>query len=226
MSSALQNRLVGTIIVVALAVIFLPDLLDGEKQTSQDQFESIPEQPKMSNVSNTEEFPVEQVKQEVSRKVEIVPDVATDDFEIDQVEQNDDPSSTVKQQDVVSNTTSENTDANKNTSREIDRPVEDKVEINNNAQSNPSQIDSRLLAKAGWVVQLGVFRHQKNVSELLSTLRKAGYQAFSRPVQTSSGELTKVFVGPELNKQKLQNALPQLRELTKLQGRVTPFTVK
>ncbi|MFA3789776.1 SPOR domain-containing protein [Aliiglaciecola sp. SL4] len=224
MSSALQNRLVGTIIVVALAVIFLPDLLDGKKETSQDLFESIPTQPKMLDVKQTEDFPVEQVKQEVTPKVEIVPDVANDDFEID--ENQSPPVDTVEQQNLADTGTSKKTETKKIPPNEVDRPIEDVVEIKDGIQNNPSEIDSRLLAKAGWVVQLGVFRHQKNVSELLSTLRKAGYQAFSRPVQTSTGELTKVFVGPELNKQKLQKAVPHLRELTKLQGRVTPFTVK
>lgn len=211
MTSALQNRLVGTIIIVALAVIFLPDLLDGEKQTSQDLFDSIPEQPLMRDVQKAEDFPTEQVKQDVSRKVEIVPDVATDDFEINQDEDNVNLSADVMPQ----REKQDNANA-----ADIDRPIEDKVDV------NPMGNDDRLLAQAGWVIQLGVFRHQKNVSELLSQLRKAGYQAFSRPVQTSTGELTKVFVGPELQKEKLQQAVPHLRELTKLQGRVTPFTVK
>jgi DedD protein len=84
----------------------------------------------------------------------------------------------------------------------------------------------RLLASAGWVVQLGSFRHQKNVKDLLNLLEKAGYRAFSRPVKTNSGTLTKVFVGPELQKVNLDNALSHLKELTNLQGRVTPFTVQ
>ncbi|MEN8814987.1 MAG: SPOR domain-containing protein, partial [Glaciecola sp.] len=42
MNTALQNRLVGTILVVALAVIFLPDLLDGQKQVQQDIQINIP----------------------------------------------------------------------------------------------------------------------------------------------------------------------------------------
>ena len=50
--------------------------------------------------------------------------------------------------------------------------------------------------------------------------------AFSRQVQTSSGLLTKVFVGPDLQKDKLDKALSHLKEITALQGRVTPFTVQ
>jgi len=45
LASPLQNRLVGTIILVALAVIILPDVLDGEKAETVEEFETIPLQP-------------------------------------------------------------------------------------------------------------------------------------------------------------------------------------
>ncbi|MGM0481096.1 MAG: SPOR domain-containing protein [Pseudomonadota bacterium] len=48
MASPLQNRLVGTLILVALAVIILPDVLDGEKAETVEDFESIPLQPEQS----------------------------------------------------------------------------------------------------------------------------------------------------------------------------------
>ena len=76
-----------------------------------------------------------------------------------------------------------------------------------------------------WVIQLGSFRHQKNVKQLLDKLENAGYRAFSRPIETSSGPLTKVFVGPNLNKRELDGALSHLQELTGLRGKVTRFSV-
>ena len=45
MSTPFQNRLVGTIIVAAAVVIFLPDVLDGKKNTNQTDFEAIPKAP-------------------------------------------------------------------------------------------------------------------------------------------------------------------------------------
>lgn len=221
MSSALQNRLVGTIIVVALAVIFLPDILDGEKQTNQDLFVELPTPPQMKPVRESESFPSEQVKQQVARQVEIVPDVATDDFDIGEQPQEQVAQLDIEEQPTSSPAQSQVASAAANEVQ--DRPVEDIPASTPTSQRIPS--DS-LLEEAGWVVQLGVFRHQKNVRELLNTLKTAGYRAFSRPVKTSTGELTKVFVGPELDKANLETALPHLRELTKLQGRITPFTVK
>lgn len=45
MASQLQNRLVGSIILIALAVIILPELFDGKPQQQQESFETIPLQP-------------------------------------------------------------------------------------------------------------------------------------------------------------------------------------
>lgn len=45
MSSPLQNRVVGTLILVALAVIIIPDLLDGEKVGGVEPMETIPLKP-------------------------------------------------------------------------------------------------------------------------------------------------------------------------------------
>ncbi len=232
MTTALKNRLVGTIIIVALAVIFLPDILDGKKQTTQDLFVDLPEQPETKSVQSVPNFPTEQIKQETQTKVEVVPDVATDDFDIDDQANalSDDASSEINNDELTAVQKGQ-VDAQQMTNQSaeaIDRKIPDPAieqpdetqEIVNNS------LNESLLEEAGWVVQLGVFRHQKNVRELLSQLRNAGYRAFSRPVQTSSGELTKVFVGPDLEKESLEKALPHLRSLTKLQGRITPFTVK
>lgn len=58
MASPLQNRLVGTIILVALAVIILPDVLDGEKTETVEDFETIPLRPEQqSSLQQPEALP-------------------------------------------------------------------------------------------------------------------------------------------------------------------------
>jgi DedD protein len=220
-SSALQNRLVGTAIVVAIVVIFLPDLLDGKQESKRNLFVELPQKPPMKTLQSPSPFDTDRVKEAATRKVEIISEQAVDD-------------------NIASNLS-----AGRNAeSRNIDVQVPDiyqesesvsvaqasktvKPKVSSLQQQTVVEQDvERLLASAGWVVQLGSFRHQKNVKELLNRLEKAGYRAFSRPVVTNSGTLTKVFVGPDLQKSNLDDALSHLKELTKLQGRVTPFTVQ
>ena len=80
MSSALKNRLVGTIIIVALAVIFLPDFLDGKKQTNREPFVSIPANPPKKPIVEPEAFPTNRVANAAQRPVELEDDVPVDDM--------------------------------------------------------------------------------------------------------------------------------------------------
>ena len=79
MTSALKNRLVGTIIVVALAVIFLPDFLDGKKQTNREPFVSVPANPPKKPIVEPESFPSERVAKAAVPAVEIQDETALDD---------------------------------------------------------------------------------------------------------------------------------------------------
>ncbi|MDN6450577.1 MAG: cell division protein DedD, partial [Enterobacterales bacterium] len=57
MASKFQNRLVGTVIIVALGVIVLPGLLDGQKKHYQDEFAAIPLVPKPGEDDPTDVIP-------------------------------------------------------------------------------------------------------------------------------------------------------------------------
>lgn len=192
MTSALSNRLVGTVIVVALAVIFLPDFLDRKKETNNDAFVSVPATPAKKPIVNPEPFPTERVAGVTQRPLEVVDEPAVDDSQTQ---------------------TAASAEAAKT-------QVEDKL-----ASQTVVEKPSAEPQDGSWVVQLGSFRHQKNVGQLLEKLEKAGYRAFSRPIETRSGPLTKVFVGPDINKDKLQKALPHLQDITGLKGKVAPFKV-
>ena len=199
MAAALKNRLVGTVILVAVAVIILPDMLDGKKSSNGDMFVNVPAAPAKKPIVNPEPFPDERVVASAQRPVEIVNEKPVDE-----------PGSPVES---VPEASSDST-AQVNNSPNDDLARQTVVEAPEESEQNNS-----------WVIQLGSFRHQKNVKQLLDKLENAGYRAFSRPIETSSGPLTKVFVGPNLNKRELDGAISHLQELTGLRGKVTRFSV-
>ena len=199
MAAALKNRLVGTVILVAVAVIIIPDMLDGKKSSNGDMFVNVPAAPAKKPIVNPEPFPDERVVASAQRPVEIVNEKPVDE-----------PGSPVES---VPETSSDST-AQVNNSPNDDLARQTVVEAPEESEQNNS-----------WVIQLGSFRHQKNVKQLLDKLESAGYRAFSRPIETSSGPLTKVFVGPNLNKRELDGAISHLQELTGLRGKVTRFSV-
>lgn len=61
MASQLQNRIVGSIILIALAVIILPELLDGKQVKEQQELAAIPMQPDAEVVEKTVLLPSEEL---------------------------------------------------------------------------------------------------------------------------------------------------------------------
>ncbi|MGQ8365619.1 SPOR domain-containing protein [Glaciecola sp. 1036] len=206
MTSALKNRLVGTIIVVALVVILLPELLDGEKQVNNQAFLDVPEMPPEKTIDEVEKLDVETIKSVATRPMEIVDEEPVDDVYAPDSEPTDGAASAENLKDPEANT--EIIQATESTTEQVTEP-EPEIQVQD----------------SGWVVQLGSFSNQANVKKLIRTLTNAGYRVYSRPIETKVGKLTKVFVGPELERSELEKAIPHLKELTGLTGKITEFEV-
>lgn len=206
MSTPFQNRLVGTIIVAAVAIIFLPDVLDGDKKTYQDNFETIPKAPQVDFPPANKAFPQEKLSN-LPKEI-ISDDVALDGGgALDASEALIEKGITVSTLDKEPSFTADSTQAA--TKKTLDLVAK--------------KVPSTAVPKQAWVIQLGSFRHQNNVDDLVSKLKKEGYTAFTKPIKTKNGKLTKVFVGPELIKSSLEEKLPALKKLTNVQGKVARF---
>ncbi|GLR69450.1 SPOR domain-containing protein [Agaribacter marinus] len=211
MSSALKNRVVGTIIVVALAVILLPQFLDGEKNVNNKTFVNVPEAPEDLSLKKASEFDTEAVAQAVNRPLQIL-----DEQPLDGVVSSASDSELVEPSTDGAQAAAQN-DVNESEPERSDADIQTNTE-----QSVVPEIDVK---ESGWVIQLGSFSDEANARKLMRSVKGAGYRTYSRPIQTRMGVLTKVFVGPELVKSELENALPHLKEITGLSGKITEFEV-
>jgi DedD protein len=227
LSNALQNRLVGTVILVAVTVIFLPDYLDGEKQKNTETFIDFPRTSSDLSAQAPEIFPSEEIAAATRKEVVILDEQALDavlesgNTTIDESATKTDNESLSQSDPADKSALSAQDDINRKKQAAVQQAQDGSLAQQTVAKSTASKAQEN----AGWVVQLGSFGNQKNVNDLLRKLEKAGYRSFSRKVQTSAGRLTKVFVGPELDKEKLDLALPHLKETTGLTGKVTTFDV-
>jgi len=91
-----------------------------------------------------------------------------------------------------------------------------------------SQVSRKLpeaIANEAWVIHLGSFKNKDNVEQLLNKLKAQNYIAFTRPIKTKQGTLTKVIIGPELIKSAMVKKIPALKKLTGIQGKVAYFNV-
>lgn len=203
-NSGFINRLVGTSIVVIAAIVFIPNILDGEKVHYKEGFKAIPER---------SEFKTIDLQQSIDQKVADAQPLKED--KIEDIQPDD---TAYEQQNSVTQTG--------NTAQPA--MVEAVIPDTNNTvtvKNTPMRQTNENLTSMAYVIQLGSFSHAANVKALQAKLKAKGFKTFTRPVKTPNGTLTKVFVGPSLNKQELQSQLPALKELTKLNGKVTQFEV-
>lgn len=196
MTARFKHRLLGTSILVMAGIIFLPDLLDGEKHVTKDDFQVIPDRPEFQGVQPLEPFD-ENAFATALAEAAATSDAAseTSTAEVSEpIEANALPSQNYAQVTVGAVSDAATTVSTEQVARPVTTP-------------NASQ--------AAWVVRVGSFGNSQNANALVLKLRDAGFTTFTRSITNSAGQqLTSVFVGPEIKRDRLEQGLPKLQQLT------------
>ena len=257
MASKFQNRLVGTVILVALVVIFLPDLMDGNKLEQKDEaFANIPLRPELEpakpelQVSAASTLPAEHLasQQQASAaqqwQVEEIGNTVTLANNGQQAQQ---PATAPTTQPVTQPAVQPKPQpkpevvAQKPVEQPKPKPVPPKpVEVKKPEPSKPQVgqiktmddlIASKMTtpapaaapAQGSWILQLGAFKNAESVNALVSKLRAAGYSAQTSPRTPVQGQITRVFIGPDVSKARLQGMQSKISQMTGLGGSVVAY---
>jgi len=188
---AIKQRLIGTVVIGCLAIIFIPVLLDGEGVSPPEMTGSIPDSPPMPVIPV-----IEPVRPAIS-------------------------SDTVSIAETRAETRAE-------TSAETNTELSRQATNAGTAQAPPAP-EKPTLDTAGvpetWTVRLGSFAEKSNAEALVSRLRAQKYKGFSRPLNSSRGLLTGVYVGPVLTESEAGRLQQELAEEFELEGVVVQFTI-
>ncbi|MCG5374954.1 cell division protein DedD [Serratia marcescens] len=87
----------------------------------------------------------------------------------------------------------------------------------------PKPAEEKAPAGQAYVVQLGALKNAAKANEIVASLRLSGYRAFTVPSTPVQGQITRIYVGPDASRQKLQAALPSLNSISGLSGQVKPY---
>lgn len=202
MNQGTKQRIVGTVVLLALALIFLPIIFDGEGSYQAPASSRIPDAPIISILPEpTQSRPVivgnvETIEPEVAATVPLIEEVT---------EPVDEPSVALVTQEPVSDV--EITESAPIFSREV-----------------PQLSDAGL--PQAWVVRLGSFSDTENASNLVTRLQDAGYKAYSRVMRSSQENLTGVFVGPWLDRGQVNEYQQKLQEEFSLAGLVVRYELE
>ncbi|MGI2178540.1 SPOR domain-containing protein [Shewanella frigidimarina] len=203
MNRQFQNRLVGTIVLVALGVIFLPDLLDGKKTQVVEEFTEIPLRPAQSSASN-----------KVNSDNNAEP---AEEFQVLTITEPQDLSN-----DIVALGEAE---PKKESRQAVKQPAPAPAKITTAVKKPEPQVVNKVKPPitAGFTLQLGGFNNITNVKALIAQLRKAGFNAYTLPKVPVEGKLTRVFVGPEVSEEKLKARQQPIFKLTGLKGKIVAY---
>lgn len=192
----LKQRLVGAIVLVALAVIFIPLFLSGERDDGAPLFGSkLPSKP--DELTNMQ-------RQELAHTVP--PPAAPS--EIRTLVDRDSPPAAVTDTPTTPLST---TPSDKPGAKEKDKPAAsapDPAKEDKPAPSGPH----------GWVVQIGSFSNKTNALKLRDKVRGQGFQAFVEAVTNADGRVFRVRVGPEAERSKAEALKTQLASKAKVKG--------
>lgn len=245
MSSQFHNRLVGTVVLVALGVIFLPDILDGKKDRQEEQFSEIPLRPTVIEQQKADDDMFEVLSAEDAAalsgadvalaetgnnadsdksaaiakqdvKTDVKPEVKKPEVKQAEVKK---PEAKPEPKKEPPKATVKTEPAKK---AETKAPTVAKTE-KPKAETPKASAVSRDSLKSGFTLQLGSFNNATNVKALIAQLRKSGFKAYTIPENPKDGVLTKVFVGPDVSEAKLKKIQVEVENLTRLKGWIVPF---
>ncbi|AHG18781.1 cell division protein DedD [Chania multitudinisentens RB-25] len=236
MASKFQNRLVGTVILVALGVIILPGLLDGKKKHYEDEFAAIPLVPKPGDVHETDMPPANQAlpAQPPEGAGALVEQQAATEAAAQQAAnqaREQQPVAVVEPPPLIETTP---VPPPKQKPAEV-KPEEvkpkplppPKVEPKPEVKPEPKPVaEEKAPVGQAYVVQLGALKNAAKANEIVASLRLSGYRAYTVPTTPVQGELTRIYVGPEASKQKLQSSLPELNAISGLSGQVKAYSAR
>ena len=227
MASKFQNRLVGTIVLVALGVIILPGLLDGQKKHYQDEFAAIPLVPKPGDRDEPDMLPAatqalpSQPPEGAAEEVR-AGDAAAPSLDPSRIPVNNN-SFDVVQEPVVAPKPQP-----KPQPKPVEKPQPQPQQQQVAAQTPPpkpqQQAEIPVPTGKAYVVQLGALKNADKVNEIVGKLRASGFKVYTSPSTPVQGKITRILVGPDTSKDKLKGQLGELKQISGLSGVVMGYS--
>lgn len=199
MERALKERIIGAVILVSVAVLLVPVFLDGPPSEAEivSQSVALPGQA----AQKTQTIVLDRDREEP------VPST-----------QSSRPADQQSEAQAQESAPSPRPVAQTPLPKPVEQPREEPPE---QEQKKPEPVETATSTTGMWAVQLGSFGNQQNAERLAAELRKQGFAAFLSKLMTSSGELHRVRVGPQKDRESAE-AMAQRLQSAGHKGQVIP----
>lgn len=191
MDDKLKQRLIGALVLIIAAVVFLPMLLSGQDETVSVEVQ-VPEQPEMSSEPIASPAPIELPAQE--------------------------PVSDIPESDVIPMPPPVDEQV-------AEAPVEQAPEAGPPAEPEaPAAAPATPAVTQGdWVIQLGSFSATANAEGFQQKLEEQGYNAYTVTATADGKDITRVYVGPLLDRESANRLRDELERRQGAKGFVVAY---
>ncbi len=220
MENSLKQRIIGAVVLIALAIIFLPAIL--KDTVNSGTFESkIPAQPEelaryRVNTQKIDELvakPINLQKQSINQNE------STSNEQYDKKNRLTGQADQIKKSElsteISTRKTKQKEDASSKVAQNLDTDKPDLQQKNNKI--------SEKYQDAAWVIQVASFSKQSNAENMVNQLKKNSYKAYRRKVQSDNRAVFRVFVGPYIEMKTAQKMLLPISQLSESKAILKPF---
>lgn len=214
MQQATKQRIAGSVVLIALALIFLPIIFDGQGSYDAQISSRIPPAPIIMPMAD----PVPTRPVIIANQPDFAPSLLrSDNTEIPELEQ---ITETAGDEVLID----QGAQVAPQASIEADSGGAEVLDSQPSYLRQPPQLGADGLPQ-GWSVRLGTFSDQSNATKLLERLIESGYKAYARDIERGQATLTAVFVGPWLDRNRVDGYQKELQDEFKLAGYVVRYTI-
>lgn len=230
MDDGLKQRLVGAVVLSAVAVLFVPVLFDQHDKHKVDTVSQIPAMPDVEPVNYQSPTKVEGIDPAPKPEQMFLPSGG------DQQAIDDDPAAVasagagtaplvakanVSGSSVTKPSASKPSTSKPSASKSSDqKPVSQKPSVQATASNDILNADGTPNA---WVLQLISSSSEAKAKAIVKQLQDSNYRAYYRSAKTPKGLIYRVFVGPKISRRKAEQLKRELDKLLKVDALILRF---
>jgi len=231
MENSLKQRIIGAVVLAALAIIFLPAIL--KEKTSNGTFESqIPDKPEALKTYRVDTQKVDSlIKESDLKRREIEkqkPELSISEINNPELNSSDLELSKQINSDITVDSSVNKDEQPKAVTQAGKSEVASQEEELANTETKPTSDDKKTtigekFTDAAWVVQVASFSNESNAIKMVDKLKKGSYKAYRRKITTNKRVVFRVFVGPYIEKHKAKASLTEISKLSQSDAVIRPF---
>jgi DedD protein len=214
--NSLKQRLIGAVVLAALAIIFLPAIL--KEKSSNGTFQSqIPSKP-----SELEEYRIDAdkidkliAKKNAKSEASELASAEEQNQAVEAINRSKLPTDNAKAKLAIAKQAKKTKDI-------TEQPASDSSVGSDKVAAEKQRINDDFVDGA-WVVQVASFSNQTNADKLIATLKASKLKAYSRPKKHSSGIIYRVLVGPYVDKAVASKAVSKISEISETSALLKVF---